>query len=207
MSLNHYSCQNCNMRNIFFLVALLAINVLNAQSSPDDQLDKRLAVYMRLNKELKFEELMNYVHPSLFKIASKEQLIEVFQKTFDNDLIKMSIDSTAIVSLSAPFQQGNATYKKITYFMTISVVFKDSLVLKQDGLVTNFIEGLKKGFPGGQVAFHADRKVFTIQATKDMLALRDSSTAPWTFLGIENNNPQLVQMLFPEAVITHFNLL
>jgi hypothetical protein len=191
---------------IGFLIAFSSVASI-AQDNSDPELSKRLDKYMNLTRELKFEEIMEYTHPKIFAIASKEQLAEVFKQAFDNEEMSIGIDSTAIVGISDAFKLKDATYKKIVYSMNMVVRFKDTISLKEESFIGTMKMAFTNAFPGATVEFNKAKKTFQIKALNIMIAIKDNNATPWMFLGYEKKNGELLKVLYPKEVIEHFKLL
>src|SRR5688572_22288754 len=96
-------------------VALLLVGFASAQSNTDTSLQNRLDVYMRLNRELKFDELMDYTHPKIFQIAPRDQIVASFNAAFNNPDFEMTLDSASIIEIGQPFVFDKTIYRKIPY--------------------------------------------------------------------------------------------
>ena len=161
---------------------------------------------MQLNREARFDELMDYVHPSLFTLASREQMLEFFKKSFDNEVMHMNIDSIAVLKSSPDFKEGNTIYRKIDYWMSVTIAFKDSQMVNDPDFASKTNDLLKVGFPNSQIHYNSASHAFNIGTTNMLIAIRDMPTHPWYFLGYQKNEAFL-KKLFPQSVIDHFSLL
>jgi hypothetical protein len=191
----------------FFLTFFLASFITIAQTSDDPKLNDRLSTYMRLNRELKFEALMDYIHPSLFKIATRKQMVDAFKSVFNNPQMKMQIDSTHVTAISKSFRHKTALFKKVDYYMELTLQFNDTAVYKKEGFIDAMTAALNKGFPLSNVAFNANRQAFEIKGLSKMLAIKDTDAAKWFFLGIDADKAAMMRQLLPKEVISHFKLL
>src|SRR3982074_2051779 len=90
----------------------------------DRGLQKRLDEYMKLNKELNFKKLIDYIHPSLFKIAPKKDIIQAFEQTFNNDKVEIRFDSLNVVSVEPPFKYHEVIYQKVNYYTSMELRVK-----------------------------------------------------------------------------------
>lgn len=188
------------------LLIILSFSFCQAQKPDDKLFEQRLETYLQLNRELKFEALMDYVHPSLFKLADKKQLVQVFKNTYDNGQIRILIDSTLITAISPEFKNDSALYRKIDYRMSLRLFIKDTAALNDQAYVTRLGESLKLGFPNGDIRFNKSARIFEIAAPSIMFAIRDNTASPWMFLGFQKNE-SFIKTLYPPAVIEHFHLL
>lgn len=193
-------------KHLFTLLALLASVVVFAQKSSDPELNKRISEYMRLTEQLKFDEVMDYTHPKIFTIAPREQLVEIFKTSFDNESMKISFDSTGIISISEPFKLESASYRRIDYWMAINITFKDTSALADESFVSNMKTSLANGFPGAKIEYNKATKKFEINTSTLMIAIKDDAQKPWMFLGYQKNDNGLSKMLYPQEVLDHFKL-
>lgn len=194
------------MRKFTLALTVVFTSFFASGQSSDPDLNKRLDEYMRLTRELKFEEVMNYMHPKIFDLATKEQLIEVFKQTFESEEISMSFDSTSITGVSDDFVHEKVIYKKIDYLVDMAVLFKDTASLRDENFIAIMKNAFLAAFPGGTVVYNPVRKSFEIKAPNIMFALKDNALAPWLFLGYEKKNEALGQLLYPKEVLGHFKL-
>jgi hypothetical protein len=188
-----------------FIVTLLSISLF-AQDKADANLNRRLQTYMKLTRELNFEEIMNYTHPKMFALAPRDQMVQLFRQTYDNDQFKMLIDSTSIIAIGPSFKVGVTDYRKVDYGMKLNIRFKDTSSTSDPAFVSTVIENLKQGFPGADVNFDQAKKAFMVRAASFMFAIRDNELSEWMFLGYQKNE-EMVKLLYPQEVIEHFKLL
>lgn len=196
------------MRKYFasLFIAFVSIAAI-AQNNSDAQLSKRVDEYMKLTRELKFEEIMDYTHPKMFTIAPKEQLTEALKQGFDNEGMSIAIDSAVVTGISDGFIFEKTTYKKVDYSVNMAIRFKDTAALKEETFISTMKMAFTNAFPGATVEFTETDKVFRIKASNLMIAIKDNEATPWMFLGYEKKNAELSKLLYPKEVIEHFKLL
>jgi hypothetical protein len=188
---------------------MIILNSLSTFSSAqivedDKQLNERLHHYMLLNKELRFEELMDYVYPKIFIIAPKEEIVKVFRLTFDNELMRAAIDSTSILQISPAYIHQVSQFKKVDYYMEFSFFFKDTVKSNEGHFVESMTSAFKKAFPSGQLEYNPVQRTFLIKANNIMFAVKEGNSE-WMFIGYDKS-PMLSKLL-PKEVLDHFKLL
>lgn len=183
----------------FFLV------VFTGFSQSDTALNKRLGEYIRLNKELNFEELMEYIHPGLFKLAPKEQLIDVFKKVYDNDEVKISIDNLENRSISDLYALNGVQYRKVDYYMVMLMKFKEEGKTLDSSFVNRMTTSLQTALPQKKINFDALNNQFIIKGTDVLIAIKDNPKSNWFFLGYDAGN-EMIKQLLPRELIEHFKL-
>ena len=102
------------MRKSFLLIFFLIAVLFSSAQSNDPALNKRLLEYLAANKELNFEKIMEYIHPKLFEIVPKEMMIQAMKQTFENDQLKVSLDSMDIISVGIPLIMNRSAIEKLT---------------------------------------------------------------------------------------------
>lgn len=185
----------------FFLISASA-----QVTSIDRDLQKRLDEYMSFNKQLNFQKLMEYIHPSLFKIVPKNQFVEMLEESFNNDKMKISIDSIVVSVIGPSFKHGEALYKKIDYYMSMDLKFKDSTTKDDKDFVPTMIKALQEGFPEHTINYDKIADKFIIKGSDILFAIKDKQQTEWMFLGYKKN-PDMINALYPKDVIEHFKLL
>ena len=187
---------------VFFISALLS----KAQSDTSlVSLEKRLNEYMVINKQLDFERLFDYIHPNMYKIAPREQLVEAFKRTFNNDEVALGIDSIRQTQISETFLLNGASYRKVDYYMIMWLKTKDESSMDDSSFVEIMLAGLKEGFANKEVYFDKGRKAFMVKGNDKLVAIKDTPGSIWMFLGYQKGNPHTSKMM-PEPVIKHFRL-
>jgi len=187
---------------VFFISALVS----NAQSDSSlTSLEKRLNEYMMLNKQMDFERLFDYIHPNMYKIAPRKQLVETFKKTFNNDEVTLGIDSIRHKQISDGFLLSGATYRKVDYYMVMWLKTKDESSMDDSSFVEIMLTGLKEGFTSKDVSFDKEKKSFIIKGDDKLIAIKDTPGSVWMFLGYQKGNPYTSKLL-AEQVIKHFKL-
>jgi hypothetical protein len=196
------------MKKLTFLLLLSFFTfAVSAQNSTDAQLNKRLQTYMTLSKELDFAGVMDYMHPKLFTIVPKEQLVQTMETAFNTPGMKITFDSMAVVAIGPVYKTGSASYRKVDYFMSMSISLGDSLDLTDKQVADIMLASFKQGFPGKKVSVATATNSILVSGKELMFAIKDAQAPEWLFLGYDRSNPKMVQQLYPKPVRQHFKLL
>ncbi|MDB5253281.1 MAG: hypothetical protein JWP27_2450 [Flaviaesturariibacter sp.] len=187
-------------------ILLLSLSSHAQVASGDARLDARLKTYLEYNRDLNFERVMDYIHPSIFKIAPRADLVKLFSALFNDQALRAGFDSLQLTTISAPFKSGAATYRFVSYYNVITLAFRDSSVYENPAFESTVLQGLQKSFDTKTVRYDKATGKFYISGTDSMLAILDPGK-PWFFLGFQKKQPELTRRLFPQAVIAHFKLL
>ena len=193
------------MKKLAFILLFLTTAFIGTAQTTDAQLKQRLNNYMQLNKELDFEKIMDYMHPVLFTVAPKEAMQQTMEQAFNSEEMKISIDSLQVLTIGEDFKEGEAVYKKVDYFMSMSMVFKDNM-LEDESFREMITAGMKEAMGNKQVSYDEKKKALMITGNEVMFAIKDNPKTEWLFLGYDKN-PELIKAIFPKSVIAHYKLL
>ena len=193
------------MKKLAFILLFLTTAFIGTAQTTDAQLKQRLNNYMQLNKELDFEKIMDYMHPVLFTVAPKEAMQQAMEQAFNSEEMQISIDSLQVLTIGEDFKQGEAVYKKVDYFMGMSMVFKDNM-LEDESFREMITAGMKEAMGNKQVSYDEKKKALMITGNEVMFAIKDNPKTEWLFLGYDKN-PELIKAIFPKSVIAHYKLL
>ena len=195
------------MRRYFLSVALLLAGFISSAQTDTAlaSLQKRLGEYMFLNQQKDFERLFDYIHPSIYQIASREQMVEAFKNAYNSEQMSISIDTIRKNKIGENFEFNNSSYRRVDYYMVLSLKFNDQSMMDDSSFVETMISNLKQGFPTKSVSFDKAKKQFVVSGDDKLIAIKDKPSSVWMFLSYEKKNPY-GSKLFPKEVIAHFKL-
>jgi hypothetical protein len=202
---NGYLPKNSCVKKLVVLF-FIALTCLSTLAQHDTALQRRLDEYLLANKQLNFEKLMSYIHPKLFEIAPKEQMIELFKSLFDNPQMTISMDSMSVTGLSKSFTFKGAEYKKVDYYVGMSMRFKDTAALKEQDKISDIEQRVKTAMDAQNVKYIPQDNRLAIDARKIMFAIKDNPQTQWMFIGYEPRQMEMMKMLIPTDVLTNFKL-
>jgi hypothetical protein len=191
---------------IIMACALLPLLTIAQVKSGDAALDKRLSDYLKYTRELNFSALMDYLHPNLFKIASKEAIQQSFEQAFQSEEMEIAITEIHILAIGKPFNSKGASYSKVDYSMQMYLLFKDTTVLSTPDFVPNMLKAFESAFAGKKTKYDASTHRFIVEGPDVLYAIKDDAQTPWMFVGYKKDKT-LLETIFPQEVIAHFNML
>jgi hypothetical protein len=193
------------MRKLSLLIIIVLISI-SSFAQKDTSLRGRLNEYLVANKQLNFEKLMGYIHPKLFEIVPKEQMIQVMESVFDNPQMAISMDSLSVIGMSEGFNFKGAQYRKVDYYLGMSLRFKDTALLNEKDRIPLMEEQMKTQFGAEHAKYIAAENRLAVDARKVMFAIKDNIRSQWMFLGYEPKQAELMKRLIPPEVLTNFKL-
>lgn len=195
------------MKYFLTLSLLLSFLVINAQGlSVQDRNDIRssLREYMELTKAHNYSNMMEYLYPPLFELASKEQMLELF-KSMETLGIRLHIDDYAINGLQYIESQESEEYAAIDYFVDIRVELTTE-AMQEDSIVESFMSSFKTSYNTSIIDYDSSYKTISLSGHKYVIVIKDTDydIGKWYFLEYDEGNPQALEMLLSEEVITNF---
>ena len=195
------------MKKLAFLVLLHTVLTSQAQNVNDAQLTNRLQEYISLTKKLDFEKAMDYTHPKLFTIAPRKMVVQAMNQAFTSKEMKIRFDSMSIASISPVYKFNNASYRKIDYYMALTVSLSDSTDLKNAELAEFMQLSFEAGFPGKKVIVDTVNNAIKVAGNEIMFAIKDPTVKEWMFLGYDKSKPEMITKLYPKQVRQYFKIL
>lgn len=190
------------MKTLISVLLLFSFCFGNAQADPD--LQKRLDDYMRFSRALDFVKTMDYVHPNVFTIAPKEDMIRMMEMMFSNDIIEISIDSASVSGISPIFIHNNSSYHHVGYRMQITMRVVDNEMAANKDFIQQVIAGAKANFGADEIYYDESKKTFVAKGVQAMIAVKDPG-ADWLFIGVVKNSEYMDKIVVKE-VLRHFNI-
>jgi hypothetical protein len=195
------------MRNLFVLISFLILSfTANAQDkSADAVLNTRLSEYLVLSKDMKVDELLEFMHPNIFKVVPKTVLAETMKGFYTNEDIGISIDSIGMTKMGPVFVSDKSNYRDVRYQMVMSMWLKKPEMAGSDEAAAAVLESLKAAFPDKSVVYDAKSQKFIIRGESLLFAIQDQGQQ-WMFLGYEKSQAALIGQVLPKEVIEHYKL-
>jgi hypothetical protein len=190
--------------SFLFLAFAFFISAIGQQKT-DKELEARLKDYIAQTRNMNFDKLMDFVHPNLFKIIPKDQLKEIMRSGFENEALKIAIDSFSVLQMSPGYTHENSIYRRIDYFISLNLKLTDTSILKDSSQRNGLIEQMKGGFPGADISYVEHGNYLNIDTRKIMFGIKDPN-AKWMFLGYEDKQREMLEKLIPKPVLTYFKL-
>lgn len=185
---------------LLFFFLFVGSKLLSAQTDP--ALQSRLNTFMELNRSLQFEKLMDYIYPKLFKIAPKEQLIEVFKSTFSGDAdVAVEMDSLQTGTIHPAFTIDKGVYALVDYSMLMRMKVKQDADEEKPEEKNEFMLRLMKNQYGEKnVRFDHGTGKFVIRIVTSMVAIKDELSPEWTFLNFKPSDPVSGKLLNSKVI-------
>jgi hypothetical protein len=197
------------MKKIFTLVSILIFAACGPSKKKTEtagtgtSLEQRLTEYMKLNDEMKLEQIMDYIYPKLFTIASKEQILKAMKDGFNNDELTVKLDSLKIEKVYPVFEIGKGSFAKVNYSMVMVMnIVEEAGTDKAAHLekITIIAKSMEEEYGSTNVRVD-DKGVIRIWKKNQMVAAKDEFLKEWSFVNLEEENPTMMSKLFSKEVL------
>lgn len=179
------------------LLALWSVN-LNAQSlSEKDESDIRIRLdeYFELTKANNYTDMMDYLYPKIFTLATREQLIAVFDG-LETMGIGLNVDEVTIKSVEPLYEGGDKRYALSEYGIDVRLELLTAQ-MQSDEVRESLKASFKALYNTDVVNYDAETKMLSFTGSKSVVCILDPEfdAESWFFLEYDASNPQLSQML------------
>lgn len=183
---------------VFGLIVILLFGCGDAKKKSDPSatgtsLEKRLSEYIQLTEDMDLEKLMDYIYPRLFTIAPKEEMLKAMKEGFDNDEVKVSLDSLKIEKIYPVFEVGKGSYAKVTYSMVMVMELMDKEKLAEQMELIR--AGIAAKYGNENLNIDGQSGAFRIRQTNNLVAIKDNYAKEWSFISLKEDDPTMNQLL------------
>jgi len=188
----------------YLLVLLLGLFLHSAQAQSNNaQLNQRLREYIAASEKMDIDRIMDFTYSKVYTLIPKETMAAALKQGMDNPMFAMSLDSMRLIKVSEPFVHEGIEYRKVDYAVQMTMAFKDT-TMANDDMGNTIVESMKTMYSTADIRYR-NHAIF-IKRNADMVAVLDPEKKQWTFVGNEKNK-EMMESIFPQAVITKFELL
>jgi hypothetical protein len=188
------------MKKTLGLVSIICLFFV-AEAQQDTSLVNRLNATLQFTKVMDLEKVLDYTYPKLFTIATREQMLEVLKSTFETDDFTTELDSLKIDTIYPVFTINNASYSKVRHSMLMKMVYKEPFDTADKEGTEMMVTMMEEQFGKGNVRFDPIKNSLNIFMHSDMVAVKDNLSPKWTFANLDEDNPEMLNMLFSKEVI------
>lgn len=152
-----------------------------------------------------FETILNYTHPKVFEMASRDQMIEIMGQTFENEVLKVRfVHPNPIFTYSVIQTLAGKTFCRVNYVNTMRMTFEEKLTQKR---AEEMVETFKNSGDYSMVLFEKDRNSFFIEVNAILIAISDESTkGTWKFINYSKTQTANSEMIVGKEVMNAMGL-
>ncbi|MCG2611115.1 hypothetical protein LZZ90_06315 [Flavobacterium sp. SM15] len=186
------------MRLKITFLLLLFSGVVLAQNLDDLKKDTKTLYEATYN--MAFETILDYTHPTVFKLVKREDMYTMLDTAFQNDAYRLRyVYTTPHFSYSEISSFNNSHYCVITYENAMRITYENKIESEESQ--KKIMATLQKNFPDASIRFEKDRNAFYIVKNDKLLAISDDETnGKWKFMNVNPNYKELLEAVITENV-------
>jgi hypothetical protein len=181
----------------FFLLALLVSLTIISWSQENKELMARVEAMLRVTGEKDLQKILDFTYPKVFTFATREQMTEALEASFDTEEFSSSFDSIKIQTVFPVFSLQNGQYAKITHSMLMRMKFKEPM---DSAGSASFVELMELRYGKGKVSFDRSTNTLTLSILSTLVAIKDEYAKEWTFVNYDATD-KLAELLFSKEVM------
>ena len=188
------------MKTILLLLLFTGISVLS-KGQTDPILQQRATLIMKATDSVDMDKILDLTYPKLFTIVPREQMAEALLEAFNTEEFTITIDSILVDTIYPIFTVGDGSYAKIKHSQILKMRFKEEIDTTDKESLNELLNNMKDGFPDSKVRFDAGTNCIVISGPGYMIAIKDNYAKEWCFVNLEDDDNQLISLLFNEDVV------
>ncbi len=190
------------MKNVLSILALILFCYsIQAQENWNKAgINKMMEEYIGYTLKNDFQNSLDYLHPKLYEISPKEDLVESFQKMMEDPEMKTHFDDFEIQKISKIINYKGIRYAALDYTMTMRLQF---LLKPEEGNsdVDDFLLSLYHAqFGEENVSLDRATRTYTINSNNQLFAIGDPSIGTWKMLENKKGMERFIEEIVPKKV-------
>jgi hypothetical protein len=181
-----------------FSLLLLCISFLVQGQTYKDDIRTQFLDYTDLLIKKDFSKSIDYLNPDFLKITTKDQLLMVMEKTYNNPSLGFEISKPTIISVDDKTSIDGREYVKFGYsnYLTLHFITEDGKV--QDTALTK--KALENQFGQNNVTYNSQTDQYKIQVFKKVIA-DSKDNEKWTFVVVEEKQKSILEKILPKELL------
>jgi hypothetical protein len=197
------------MKKIVVIVSILVLCACGSSkkkvesSTTGSSLEQRLTEFMKLNDEMNLEKIMDFIYPKLFDIAPRKDILQAMKDGFDNEEVKIEMDSLKVDKIYPVFEIDKGSYAKVTYSMVMVMKVKntkDSADVNDNAQNELIKATMSEKYGVENVRMNDATGVIKIRTASPMVAVKDALAKEWCFVNLNEEDP-MINKLFSKEVL------
>ncbi len=181
----------------FILAFFLFSANLFARAQPDTRLAERLDSLLAATQQMDIETILDFTYPKIFTIATREQLIEAMEGSFEAEEFSTAFDSVRLTKIFPVFTTDEGRFAKITHEMLMRMKFRGPLDSAEQVVMKAAFEAQ---FGANHVRYEESENTFVIFVEAMLVAIKDEFAKEWSFVNYEEED-MMTELLFSKEII------
>jgi hypothetical protein len=191
------------LKFIIPLIALLTIGFrpLQAQGHKTGIMEK-LDIYFKATEEKNWEGVLDMIYPKLFDLASREDLIAVFEN-MEAEGMELHMSDMKVRDISGLEIFEGEQFALVDYSMKMKIKFTGEDFSDKEAI--QMMKGAFEGIYGAEnIVVDEEEASFDIQVEKSMFAIAGIGSSDWKFIEQNKGQDYLMDQLLPKEIREKF---
>lgn len=184
------------MKLILFILTICIAQQISAQAYKDS-IRNQFKYYNELLRNKEFSKSMDYLNTAIYKVAPKEDLLQMIEQTFNNPDVDIKLSEPTVKNVGDTKVINNITYSVFEYTGDMSMRFKAEEMKNDTTGATKSL--LATQFGEQNVTYDRASGFYNIKVVKKVVANSDD-LKKWTFLVIEESQKEMLGTLIPKEL-------
>lgn len=180
---------------LIIVTFLFSINIASAQTYKEN-IDRNFKEFGKLMTLGDLEKAFDYVHPDLFNVLPKAEMVKVTKELFNSPQFNFKFSDFTTKKFNEPIVVEGKYYVVFKYNSVIEMKFNEMEADKQPLIQM----GLANKFGPDNVSFDEKTGFFKINAEKKSIAISENGKTNWKFINVEPEQRVIMEKLLPKEV-------
>lgn len=181
------------------------ITIQSFSQTHTKEIEKEAQTYYDYMTEMNLDGVLDYMHPKMFEMASREQMKAGMEQMFNSPQMKIEFISNDVTSVSDDMDVEGVIYAVVFYNSKMRMTFlseKDKPAEEQKDYLELMKSTMAAQFGAENVSVDEETMSLVVNNNSTMFAIKNPSFDGWKFLGNEKNMGAFVDSIVPESVRT-----
>lgn len=170
-----------------------------------DTIKQTVLAYFKTIETFDMKTSVEYLHPAIFDLVPKSNMIEMLEQSFKDPEVKVKMDSAAILKVSPILIEDKIRYSLVNYSFIMHMTMMDGEKPMTD---TNEKSGLmftynmiKKKYGEKKVRLEAEKGTIHVLSETSLFAIHAPEFDGWKFLENKENMTKVFDGIIPENIL------
>lgn len=184
---------------LFIVTSLTVLNAADYKQSIRSEFKK----YFNTIQNQEFEKSLDYIIPQFFEIISKEDMVDLMKKTFNNPDLEITLSALELKKINEIDEIDNTAYCLFKYsnIMHMTIINMPGQGKPDKSSLDMIKSSFENDFGKDNVSLDYSTNTFEIYVVKQVCAVKEESYENWKFLEIDKKQQALLDMLLPQEII------
>jgi len=147
-----------------------------------------------------FQDVLNYTHPKVFESVSREQMEDILNKSFENEIFRIRFVYPNITFTYSELKKVEGKILcVVTYTNAMRMTFEEPLTPEK---VETMTITLKKNPEYKSINFEKDRNSLLVEGKATMIAVAEEATKnEWKFVNYSFAQAEMAKLILGETVL------